>query len=47
MIEFICIIIGILIGGLATLIYMSCLQINRINKYQIEINKLKNQLNIK
>lgn len=45
--EFIFIIIGILIGGSTTLIYMCCLQINRINKYETEIKKLKNQLNIK
>lgn len=38
-------IIGILVGGCVGISIMSCLQLNRINRYEAEIQRLKSKLN--
>lgn len=34
---------GMLFGGFAALVTLCCLQINRINKYEAEIRRLRHQ----
>ncbi len=36
-------IVGMIAGGLVTLVILCCLQINRINEYESLIRKLKEQ----
>lgn len=47
MTEFLWFIMGLLIGGIVTTLVLCCLQINRINKYEAELQKLRSQLNNK
>ena len=37
-------IVGLMVGGCVTLCLMCCLQLNRINDYESEIRRLKEQL---
>ena len=46
MTEFLWFLVGLLIGGIVTLI-QCCLQINRINEYKAELRKLRSQQNNK
>ena len=43
--ELVMFIVGLILGGAVATIIMCCLQINRINEYQRETDKLKKQLN--
>ena len=36
---------GLILGGIVSLVILCCVQINRINKYEIELEKLRKQLN--
>ena len=47
MTEFLWFIMGLLIGGIVTTLVLCCLQINRINKYEAELQRLRSQLNNK
>ena len=43
MVSFLCFVVGMFLGTCITLAIMCVLQINRINEYENEIYKLKNQ----
>lgn len=45
MTVFICLLIGLLLGGCAAGTLLCCMQINRIERYEQEIRRLKEQLN--
>lgn len=45
--AFICLIIGLLLGGCVSFCILACMQINRINYYENEIEKLNQKLNTK
>lgn len=45
--NFICFLIGIISGGAICLVVLSCFQINKINEYEREIERLKNSNNNK
>lgn len=47
MYELLFFIIGLLLGGIAAFAVLCCLQINRINKYEAEIRRLRIQLSEK
>ena len=38
-------IVGLFIGGIVMTLTLCYLQINRINKYEVELRKLRSQLN--
>lgn len=42
--ELVFLIIGLLIGGCLAVTFMSCLQLGRINRYEAEIRRLKEQI---
>lgn len=44
MVSFLCFVVGMFIGTCITLAIMCVLQINRINEYENEICKLKDQI---
>jgi hypothetical protein len=46
MIAFICFLTGLLLGGCVTVCFLAAMQINRINRYEQEIFKLKQKLNM-
>ena len=43
MIEFLCFLTGFLLGGFVETALLCCFQINRINKYEAEIQKIKEE----
>lgn len=43
--EFLWFLVGLFIGGIVTTLTLCYLQINRINKYEVELRKLRSQLN--
>lgn len=45
MTKLLCVIIGMMIGVCMAVLFMCCLQINRINEYEAEISGLKTELN--
>lgn len=47
MTEFLWFLVGLFIGGIVATLVLCCLQINRINKYESELRKLRSQLNNK
>lgn len=47
MTEFICLIIGFLLGACVSFCILACMQINRINHYEETIRKLKQKTNMK
>lgn len=47
MTEFLWFLIGLLLGGIVATLVLCCLQINRINEYEAELQKLRSQLNNK
>ena len=47
MTEFLWFLVGLFIGGIVATLVLCCLQINRINKYEAELQKLRSQLNNK
>ena len=42
--EILCFIGGMMLGGGVTLVYLCCLQLERINEYEEEIRRLKSKL---
>lgn len=47
MTEFLWFLVGLLIGSIVTTLILCCLQINRINEYKAELQKLRSQQNNK
>lgn len=47
MTEFLWFLIGLLLGGIVATLVLCCLQINRINEYEAELQKFRSQLNNK
>ena len=47
MTEFLWFLIGLLLGCIVATLVLCCLQINRINEYEAELQKLRSQLNNK
>lgn len=45
MVDCLIFIAGLVMGGGIAAIFLSCLQINRLNEYESEINKLRSELN--
>ena len=45
MMELLFFIIGLLIGGFVAVFFMAGFQLHRVNKYEYQIMKLKDQLN--
>ena len=45
MTEFLWFLVGLFIGGIVMTLTLCYLQINRINKYEVELRKLRSQLN--
>ncbi len=43
MIQLLFFLLGMMIGGLVSLVLLCCLQVNRINEYEAEIKRLKEQ----
>lgn len=47
MIELLCFIAGLTIGGAIAIGFMSCFQLHKNNEYESQIQRLKNELNNK
>lgn len=43
MIEVLFFLLGAIIGGSVSFVFLCCIQINRINEYEAEIRKLKRE----
>lgn len=42
--EILCLLAGLMVGGLLSTVVLCCFQINRVNSYEQEIRRLKAQL---
>lgn len=45
--ELLWLLVGLMIGGCISTAILCCLQVNRINHYEQEIRRLKNELELK
>lgn len=45
--NFICLLVGLLLGGCVAGILLCCIQINRVSYYEQELQKLRQKLNDK